>query len=215
MNKRNITEIIGKCIDNSLRIIENINKEEKVFRSEKDFQFNLSIEFKKYFSDVILEYNNINLYADENKHMIFEKNTYINDILIRENENYYPIELKYSANGYGIDNQGSICYKFVEDIKKIESLKSKKISSGYCILLTNEEYIFNPDPGWLKKRVYKDFELSKSRIELPSNQELKWGTSNRPEFEPIRLNNSYKIGENWKESINKFYFLLVEVEPCP
>jgi hypothetical protein len=166
---------------------------------------------------VILEYNNINFYADENEHIIFDKTVYnksahINDILIKENENYYPIELKYSAGGYGTDNQGAICYKFVEDIKKIEDLKSKKIVSGYCILLTNDKYIFDPDPKWLKKRVYKDFELSKSRIDLPSNQELKW-ESYRPDLVPIKLNNTYKIKENWKKSINDFHYLLIEVKP--
>ncbi len=124
-------------------------KDNRFFVSEADFQHTLAIALETEFpGNVFLEFpvqlNGRTVYAD---------------IMIIENGQMYPIELKYktlridSATEYEntgipiseiLKNQGAQdngCYDFWRDISRIETLVADGIAqSGICICITNDKY---------------------------------------------------------------------------
>jgi hypothetical protein len=128
-------------------IIESLRAERPIFRSEKDFQNALAqkIQSQMPTAEIILEYPHP---ADMRKHI---------DILVRDGQFVYPIELKYptkkiniSVNGedYNTKNndaQDQIRYDFIKDICRIESFKDSvnDFKKGIVIWLTNDPHYWN------------------------------------------------------------------------
>ncbi len=186
-------------------VIEKLKKKGKVFVSEKDFQLELAWTIKELYKNdvsVKLEYRPKDViieYTDKNK----RKRTtsmYI-DILVIQNNKWYPIELKYKTNkiinniehiDYYIDSndkdeiielknqsardQGRC--NFLWDISRIEQLKKQKVeefAKGYAILITNDSNYFE---GKQKNKTSadEDFKIDQERKIIKRTLEWKKGT---------------------------------------
>ena len=152
------TSIIDDLINLSMKnILVNIQKNNKIFINELDYQYTLALELKKESKNIeqvniYIEFNELNINMglsmnlDENK--INNKKTgnkfWQLDIVIELNERYYIIELKYGYDRSGTGGRLNLSQAvrgkngFINDIEKIHNLMNKfsNINKGYCILLT-------------------------------------------------------------------------------
>lgn len=137
----------------------------KIFSNESQFQFDLAWELRKMGYNVELEVLSANCtpshFAALSKE---EKKKYYTDIVIKDDDNYIAIELKYKTPDKGImlyttsDNyyvfpQGAeniSSYLYWKDVERLESLVHKRVplnfnnnnfvKKGYAILLTNDKF---------------------------------------------------------------------------
>jgi len=185
-------------------------KSNRVFLSEADLQVNLAFYLKKQNKEVFLEYHvkPFDGYPWENE------NIYI-DIVIKEGNQYLPIEVKYKTSVDKIDlnvfgkedktllkQQGAQSngrYDFWKDVKRLELLKKVyKIEEGIALFVTNDKsYRDNPKSDSKKLPQYYKFnicegisEKNKSWREDTNKNNLK----SRPNFE---LDNNYIL--KWEE----------------
>lgn len=186
-------------------VIKKLKKKGKIFVSEKDFQLELAWTIKEIYKNDIavkLEYRPKDViieYTDKNG----RKKTapmYI-DILVIQNNKWYPIELKYKTNkiindiehkDYYIDSndkdeiielrnqsardQGRC--KFLWDISRIEQLKkqkAKEFTKGYAILITNDSNYFE-SKGKNKTSADEDFKIDQKRKIIKKTLEWKKST---------------------------------------
>ena len=141
-----IKPMLKQCMANVMR--------KKRFDSETDFKAHLAMELKKEKLSVIVEYNTLNLYLDndaEYNEFAFPstpRNSFVvTDIAIEYKGTIYPIELKYtffntnsSKTEFGSDATTNI-KGFIANINIIKSIK--KINTGYCIFLNNTKDFIN------------------------------------------------------------------------
>lgn len=122
--------------------IQALKEERKIFHSEADLQFSLAWKIKQQdpMVDIRLEYC-----------PAFAPNMHI-DIVVFDNGNAYPIELKYKTSAvdmvigeerYSLKNHGAQDlgrYDYVYDISRIEFLKERwsLFQKGYAIMLSND-----------------------------------------------------------------------------
>lgn len=162
---------------NIINTISSLANNRKIFCSEADFQFAFSWQLKMEMpqSDIRLEYCPANI--DGSMHI---------DVLLKEGNELYPIELKYVTSAcdsfidgerYVLKNHGAQDirrYDFFKDITRIEKLiyNYNAYKRGYAIFLTND-YSY-----WTKSlnidTCDKDFRINQSEVK---SGELKWGES--------------------------------------
>jgi hypothetical protein len=141
---KEIKSILKQCMVSVMR--------HEPFPSEADFMAHLAMELKKEKLSVIVEYNSLNLYLDndaEYKKIASQLNPRnklpVIDIVIEHEGNIYPIELKYTFFNAGKTEFGSDATTnikgFIADIEIIKSIK--KINTGYCIFLNNTKDFIN------------------------------------------------------------------------
>lgn len=180
-----------------LAIIEALCTKRPLFHSEADFQFALAWEIQRMYTsaDVRLEYPPKN-----------EPNKYI-DIMVRNGEHSYPIELKYKTKRlstvvdgeqYHLKNHGAQdigAYDFVKDICRVESFASHLdgFKYGYVLWLTNDPYYWkaphNENVGYAAFSVHQG--AKKSGVMAWANH-LSAGTIKGREKE-ISLKGNYEI----------------------
>jgi hypothetical protein len=202
------------------------------FEFEWNFQCALANELKnkllkKYPEeyDVIIEYCTQHLEFSENYAQGFDdkpsnkdKSDYFIDIVLKNKNIIYPIQLKYSAfNEEGRYSHGTCgglsTYGFIEDIYILEKLpdiieksKSKlKIGKSYCVFLTNDPYVLNKS----KNDVYGNFVIG----EEISNEEKIYRPIKKGNESTIKLENNYKVHRKDLETgkFKGFKILLVEI----
>lgn len=208
-----------------VEIIENLKTKRKIFVSEADFQLEFAWVIKEFYPKfkVRLEYT-----------PEFNPKMHI-DILVITDKGWIPIELKYKTKGdkikdggesYNLANHGAKdvnCYRYLNDLQRIEYVKKKLIEKndisfldGYTVMLTN-------DPTYLKTpkkegTVYADFSLHDGAIKTG---EMKWGENasegtKKVNEKPIVLEGKYII--QWKEysdvnsKYGKFHYIFNKVK---
>ena len=113
-------------------------------------------------------------------------NMYI-DIVVRKDDEYVPIELKYVTDSFTPQGNGGMatnflgqtygpvevlkrhsaqdirCYDFWKDVKRIEFLKSTfpRVVGGFCLILTNEKSLVK---GPTDEASYRDFGLKNGSL---------------------------------------------------
>ncbi len=151
--------------------IYTITKNSDLFCSELNFNKVLAYELKKELKrknkeyDTLIEYCTLSCYSEKKEDML---NYYI-DIVIKNDNEFYPILLKYSGfkgkECIGGTTGGELALAFVKDIEILQALRESiqketpTFTKGFCILLTNEDYILKPS-NYVINNVYKDFVIS-------------------------------------------------------
>lgn len=176
-------------------ILEEINKDGVVFSKEIQFQFAFAEKLKEKYKEskveIILE-NLSYITNGKNKEKIYS------DIVVKLNDYYYPIELKFKTadktvvyhNGekaFYTFNQGAVesgCYDFIKDIKRIETLfetdsknikytslgNSPQFKRGFVILLTNYDKYYSLGK---EETYWKNYSLYEDRI-IKREEKLEW-----------------------------------------
>jgi hypothetical protein len=181
-----------------ISILESLRAERPVFHSEADFQFALAWKIKSInpTAEIRLEYPPP---EDPRKYI---------DILVKDGDFVYPIELKYvtkkshisvcdecfNLKEHGAQDCG--CYDFVKDICRIESFKSLTgFKNGIVIWLTNDPHYWNPpmsdSVGYAEFSVHEGAELKGS---MSWKSHIGEGTIKGRE-KPLKLNGVYIT--NW------------------
>lgn len=203
------------------KVIEKLQNKRKCFVSEADFQLEFAWIIKKLYPEVKVRC--------EYSYKLNDKLIHIDVVVIQDNV-YYPIELKYKTKKLDIaidnekiylTNQAAVdqgCYKFLVDIKRLENLKEEqefKYGKGYAIILTNDmNYTRKPRDG----SYYESFSLEEGKT---IEGELDWikgtseGTKNGCE-DSIKLNNKYECRWNFYSSVSNningtFKYMIIEV----
>lgn len=199
-------------------VMNKLREKRKIFRDENDFRQELDDTIRDMYdnSRVKIEYP-----------APFNSKKGI-DIVVKINDDYYPIELKYKRKHFKgiIDNveydlpydsaQNENSYRIVEDIERIEKFRDNepKFKKGYTLFLTNDlSYLNEPR----ENSQYKDFSVHQGNI---LNGTLTWaeGSSKLEDKKfnsPIILKGTYIM--NWKEYSNldsengKFMYLINEI----
>lgn len=182
-------------------IIETLRGKRTVFHSEADFQFALAWEIQLHYPDaaVRLEYPPPD---DPMKYI---------DLLVRLDDNVYPIELKYKTTlfhavvgcePYFLKNHGAQDvgkYDFVKDICRIEAFRSHIAGyrEGYAIWLTNDPYYWNAPKN--DTAGYAAFSVHSGLVKEGS---MAWGASMnegsiKGREKPLFLSGNYRI--NWHD----------------
>jgi hypothetical protein len=177
-----------------ISILETLRAERPVFHSEADFQFALAWKIKSInpTAEIRLEYPPP---EDPRKYI---------DILVKDGNFVYPIELKYvtkkshisvcdecfNLKEHGAQDCG--CYDFVKDICRIESFKSLiGFKNGIVIWLTNDPHYWNPpmsdSVGYAEFSVHEGAELKGS---MSWKSHIGEGTIKGRE-KPLKLNGIY------------------------
>lgn len=201
--------------------MELLTKKCLLFHSEADFQFALAWQIQQSHpaAQIRLEYC---------------PNTFPNmhlDILVQLYDKYYPIELKYKTLGmsaamsgeyYNIKNHGAQDlgrYDFWNDVRRIESLKSKMhdYGKGFVIMLSNDPTYWNL-PKNSNIAICDSFRVHEG---IHKSGVLSWqGTPSagtvRGREEPIPLLGTYQLNWNTYSLISdkrngKFKHLLLEI----
>ena len=137
MLKESIEKIVRERIDLKSRL-EVKDETAGFFYSENDFQISLIHVFEK-------KYKNFKIYYEKSY-----GREYRTDIVLEEDRNLYPIELKYVHGIYGTYGwQNKDFFKisdgFEKDILKMRDVfcQEKNMKQGYCIALVEEKHIEN------------------------------------------------------------------------
>lgn len=188
-------------------ILKKFGESGKVFLNEAQFQFELAWKLneiclanKMIKCKVYLEYQTMHRSNEAN---VDDGNIkrFFTDILLLDNEgNYVPIELKYKTKGYedenlnlaqhGANDLGRFDYLW--DLKRIQYLKNKpekyerdkkllKFVNGFAIMLTNDEKYWEYTTGLLDKQInlkrrnplYKKFCIGQNQY-IDCGSELTW-----------------------------------------
>lgn len=213
--------IISK--DELKQILETLAKSGNTYLCEKQFQFDLAWELRKYFEAqnkkdcyVYLEYPSNDKEKDGSR--IYY------DLVIKENDTYCPIELKYktsegTAKLYGEEfnlkdqsAQDLGRYDFLKDVCRIEDFAfEKKMERGYAIFITNDKTY------WERKGercLYQDFALNMGR-DIP-NSPLKWregfkeSSVGKNRTGSLTIKGKYKA--DWVQLNSEFQYLMFEIK---
>ena len=204
------------------QIMNKLKFKRPIFHSEADFQFALAWEIQREFPEVEVRL--------EYAYKIEDKIYHIDILVINENE-YIPIELKYKtlkksvifeAEEFHLKNHGAQDlgkYDLLKDVIRVENVLQdhEKFVNGHVIMLTN-------DPSYWKKDSKEnicctEFSIADGRVVIGS---MAWaehtgaGTMKNRE-EPIVLEGSYNL--NWNDFSKfddkrngQFRYLLLDVE---
>ena len=198
-----------------------ITKNSEIFTSEQEFNIMLAYEFKKRLKpnyDVLIEYCTLSCFSEKEKD--YPNYNYYLDIVIKNNEEFYPIQLKYSGfkgkECIGGTTGGLLASNFVKDIASLEKLRAKipVFTKGYCLLLTNEDYILEPD-NYIKNGVFANFIISPNTPEIGGKKLIHNRRDKDEKFEDPVIINKYPL--QWSdieipsENFQNFKLLIVEI----
>jgi len=182
--------------------IEMLSHKRKIFVSEADFQFSLAWHIQQQYPDAAIRLEYCPVDIDKSMHV---------DILVKMNDQYFPIELKYFKQGcdvivdgerFVLKNQGAqdiSRYDFLKDITRIERLimAESKFSKGYVVVLTNDPTYWNVSVN--TKTCDAEFRINNGAVK---SGELSWakhtgkGTMTGRE-KPLNLMGSYTMA--WQD----------------
>lgn len=190
-------------LENLNEIIQRLSENRPVFFNESDFQFSLAEELNKYLIEkqlfsfqIILEFKNYaerGLVSGEEGEELVDQNEkrrqYIDIIILdKENNKYYPIELKYKTIpivnnpklkyhdlnvSFDLAKQGAQnlgCAYFLQDIQRLTLLKNYNVvlfgeytyEKGFAIFITNDKaYWERAAKGAFKNLWLKDGSIEK------------------------------------------------------
>lgn len=220
------------------RIMIDFGKEKQIFLSEAQFQFAFAWELQKEIGKkgkILLEHTAVIQKQTEK----IKKKRFQSDIIIQFNNlNYIVIELKYKTkeneDDYGVSliqqaGQTITKYDYLKDIKRIELLKNQDCSKykylldgkclrGYAIFLTNDNSYWRDS----QKGVAKCFSIEDGRS-IKKGEILSWHISEIKPWMKSRdeliLSNDYifvwrdyyDTGKRKKGSEIKFRYLVTEI----
>ncbi len=208
-------------------LLEELSEKRGLFFSEADFQFSLAwfIKEKHEEYEVLLEYP-FDI-CEKDKEGNDKANTIYLDIILKKEDKFIPIELKYKTKEFCYENynlknhsaKNQACYDFLKDIQRIEYFKEKNkdsFESGYAIFLTN-------DMGFTKEprndAGYKEFSIHNGETKIG---ELDWSPTisegtKKGRKNSINLKNKYELEWNLYsnfeevEKNSEFKYLLVKI----
>lgn len=191
--------------------INNLAKKQSAFYSEADFQFSLAWELKTLLS-------NANIYLERYEPTF----NYHIDIWVEENDEFFPIELKYKTRKDDVViNRHSIAlkdhaavtlgsYDYLKDIRRIEDLSQLPgFKKGFAVMLTNESIYYKPSKTTSSYDMFKICDgLTKQ-----ANVTMNWGLTNKKTpFRatkgrgPFALKNTYQMQWNNYNNVYKYEF---------
>jgi len=201
-------------------VIDKLKERRKIFRNENDL--------KQELSDIIPDiYDNVKVYREYPAP--FDDNAKKGiDLVIKMNNELYPIEVKYKRKQYKgiVDNieyslpsdnaQTENSYRIVEDIERIEKFRDNEpmFNKGYTLFLTND-LSYTKEPKETSQ--YRAFSVHQGNT---LNDTLTWSEGspkldNKKFSSPIILKGTYTM--NWKDFSNldnengTFMYLLNEI----
>jgi hypothetical protein len=194
----NIVDILDKSAISEL--LQKAGEKGRRYKSEAQLQFELAWDIKqllekrkcKYSPEVRLEYFSAYRKLETGK----VKKFFTDIMIIDEQGNYIPIELKYKTKSIGDNVFDDFGYHgatdlgrfdYLWDLKRIQYLKHKvgpdfefnpelkNYCRGFAIILTNDEHYWEVTKESKAKQqpLYYDFCIGKYQ-EIPANTELKW-----------------------------------------
>lgn len=205
------------------QILETLAESGNTYLCEKQFQFDLAWELRKYFEAqnkkdcyVYLEYPSNDKEKDGSR--IYY------DIVIKENDTYCPIELKYKTSkgkaklyGEEFDLKDQAAqdlgrYDFLKDVCRIEDFAyEKKMERGYAIFITNDKTYWEREGNGC---LYQDFALYNDR-KIPNTQ-LNWrdgfkeSSVGKNRKDGLKIEGDYKV--DWKPFNGGFQYLMFEIK---
>jgi len=203
-------------MDFNINILKNvliellINDSTEIFNNEREFQIALKNKLKEKFKNagIFMECmfpldKEINIKNNDNveNHI---------DLIVYDNQKTYPIELKYKAKLIaGTDDYNIHRCNFLQDIILTEkTIEQYNFECGYCIFLTNDEYLFTDKN---ETKVTKDLKIC--NIDIKAGFEYKRAGKNNNLREKYLFQNSYKFRWDKIEAgvFNNFRILVVSI----
>jgi len=204
--------------------------------SETHLQVMLAVYLTQtgYYDDVFAEYTIPKSYLGEEYKWGKEKDKVSVDLVVRRDDEYFPIELKYKTKEentglklFGCEKKDIIlaqqnalneaCYGFWKDVKRLELIRKNfaKVSGGFALFVTNDDnYIKGPAPG----TQYEPFSIRDGK-KVVNSKAINWDQSNAKisadrakKFPPVNLSNDYQLKwEKFGSDKHKLYYLLLMV----
>ena len=181
------------------RIIKAFGKEDKIFQSEAQFQFDLAWELQKNFPNCQVKLEDMRSYVkkdEKEKNSRFKKKFYT-DIVLEDDDYSIAIELKYKTAEYYDKNKciylfehGAVDlgrYDYLWDVHRIELLTGKgnneelfgrvevqnKCKKGYAVLLTNDEKYWTQSYVNKNETMDNQFKIG-DKTHILYNKDLDW-----------------------------------------
>ena len=182
----------------------------KIFNNEKQFQFELALELKDYF-------NSLGRSCQIHFEYRSEKGNHYYDLVLEENGEFCPIELKHKTIVHKAQDLGR--YDFLKDVERLEHFKmnnpNKKNDNGYAIILTDDKVYWEKDGAKFNycEFAIKDGDTIKAGAKnwvaktplTPQQLKAKYG------FRANAIDTkSYSI--NWDNYYSNYRFLLFEIK---
>jgi len=213
------------------KVLTDLAIRKKIFHSEAELQFELGVEFKKNLGNVEIwfEYP-ASLLKNHSELLGNDKNrSPMIDLVIIENGDFYPIEIKYAKgkleykdeneNEYILsDNGKDKSFFYVYDIRRLELFASKysRFKKGYAIIISNNEDWYRSQAPKKRDKFTFDFYLINN-----SDNELKgeiWYQLQTDEKKHVILKDKYKT--EWaeysslepKSKNSEFKYLICEIK---
>lgn len=212
----------------------NLQSKNRFFVSEADFQHALAMELEKYFPDnVYCEFPVYSNYLNKKKRQIIHI-----DIMVQHRGVLYPIELKYKTRQIKSEKyykNTNICikdvlrthsaqdinaYEFWKDVRRIECLSlsdNSQITSGVCIMITNDPIYYKAleENNKSSSVIWRDFLLNDG-LKTECNCTKQWHSHAlwTKKYPPLDIKNSYEC--KWEHfcTVEKreFKSLFIEVK---
>lgn len=170
------------------------------FTSEFTFQFRLSR-----FLDEKYKIENVELEVNIQKYNIDKKLSKKEiDLIIEDKKKIIPIEIKFLRDK-GSFNIG--LFEFCKDINFIESLIENNFKTGYAILFTNLEEIFNHTKKSNPKHIENIYLYDSFRVQkkISGNYQIKTGNLHKN----IIIKSTYKI--EWLDFLNNIKCCIIKI----
>lgn len=221
-------------IANIRNAFEKLKSKYRFFVSEADFQHALAMELERYFPD--------NVYCEFPAHLKYKDNgeqklIHI-DIMVQDDDDWYPIELKYKtrkiqSKDIYCDTGIKICEilrthsaqdinacEFWKDVLRIERLvvpPNKNIKSGVCIMVTNDPIYYKAleENNRSSSVIWRDFLLNDG-LKTECNCTKQWHSHAlwTKKYPPLDIKNSYEC--KWEQFYSvedsEFKSLFIEVK---
>ena len=130
---------------------------------ENTSEFTIQFRFARFLDETFPDLYNIELESNIKRHGYelseFTKKEIDIDLLIKKTKRKQAIEIKFIKDKGSYDIQ---CYKFCQDIKFLEELRSKDYDTSFAIIFTNLPVVYtrreNNKAGMEKKNLYDCFQ---------------------------------------------------------
>ncbi len=194
--------------DEMIKLVQGLTP--KIFNNEKQFQFEFALALKDYFDkanrkcQIHFEYRS-------------ESGNHYYDLVLEENGEFCPIELKHKALAHKAQDLGR--YDFLKDVERIECFKkdnpNKKNENGFAIILTEDKAYWEKDGANFN---YREFAIKDgSNVKAGAKN---WVTKTKLNFSQLKAKYGFRAGAintkdygvEWKNYCSNYRFLLFEIK---
>lgn len=204
------------------QILKDFGKNSRLFLSEAQFQFELALEIKNRFNNLIvhLEYPSEKIKAN-GRYIYYD--LVVEDKTTKE---FYIIELKYKTKKANIVYKGTLMilknqsaqdlgrFDYLQDVSRVEDWlnnnPTKHFAGGCAILLTNDSAYWTKSG---KNCIYKNFSLKDCATILAGGKNWEKNPKSSSvginRINGLSLRNNYDI--QWQKYSGDFQYLLLEI----